>query len=142
MTKLTPNLAVNNIRETIEYYQNNFGFELQMAVSEDKSSMGAELVEGKEYIWAMISCDSVTLMLQRADSLKEDVGNFFNDIGSSATFYIEVENVNRLYESVKNSVNIVKKIDTTWYGQREFYIRDCNGYVLAFSTMQEQEGRD
>lgn len=110
-----------------------------MAVSEDKSSMGAELVDGKEYIWAMISCGGVVLMLQRADNLKEDVGNFFNEIGSSTTFYMEVEDVNALYESVKNIVDIVKKIDTTWYGQREFYVRDCNGYILSFSTMHEQK---
>ena len=32
----------------------------------------------------------------------------------------------------------MKEIDTTWYGQREFYVRDCNGYILAFATMQKQ----
>ncbi|MCK5853637.1 MAG: VOC family protein [Sulfurovaceae bacterium] len=138
MKKLTPNLAVNNIRETIEYYQNNFGFEIAMAVSEDKSSMGAELVEDKEYVWAMIACGDVTLMLQRTDSYSEDVGVSVNELGASATLYMEVEDVDALYASVKNSVNIIKEIDTTWYGQREFYVRDCNGYILAFATMQQQ----
>lgn len=138
MKKLTPNLAVNNIRETIEYYQNNFGFEIAMAVSEDKSSMGAELVEDKEYVWAMIACGDVTLMLQRTDSYSEDVGVSVNELGASATLYMEVEDVDALYASVKNSVNIIKEIDTTWYGQREFYVRDCNGYILVFATMQQQ----
>ena len=138
MKKLTPNLAVKNIRETIEYYQNNFGFEIGMAVSEDKSSMGAELVENKEYVWAMIACGDVTLMLQRTDNFNEDIGVSVNELGASATLYMEVEDVNSLYASVKNSVNIIKEIDTTWYGQREFYVRDCNGYILAFATMQQR----
>jgi len=74
-------------------------------------------------------------MLQRDDNLKEDIGlSFFDDICSSSTFYIEVEDVEALYESVKSKVTIIKDISTTWYGQREFYVQDLNGYVLAFST--------
>ena len=138
MKKLTPNLAVKNIKETVAYYQEHFGFELQMAVSEDKSSMGAEFVEEKEYIWAMIASGGVVIMLQREDNLKEDLGvDFFDGIGASSSFYMEVEDVDALYENVKSKVDIAKEIDTTWYGQREFYVRDINGYILAFSTLDE-----
>ena len=49
---------------------------LLVAVSEDKSEMGDTLVEGKEYVWANLTCGRVSLMLQRADSLKEGVGTF------------------------------------------------------------------
>lgn len=139
MKKLTPNLAVKNIKETIEYYQKNFGFEIAMAVSEDKSSMGRELLDDKEYVWAMIVCKEVTLMLQQTDNYSEDIGVSVNELGATATLYIEVEDVDALYSKVKDSVNIIKEIDTTWYGQREFYLRDCNGYILAFATMQQQE---
>ena len=51
MKKLTPNMAVKNVRETVNYYVENFGFKLLMAVSEDKSAIGDELVDGKEYIF-------------------------------------------------------------------------------------------
>lgn len=27
-----------------------------------------------------------------------------------------------------------KRITTTWYGQREFYIKDINGYILGFAS--------
>lgn len=139
MKKLTPNLAVKNIKDTVNYYHDNFGFTLQMAVSEDKSSMGAEFVADKEYIWAMIASGEVIIMLQRADSLKEDLGiDFFKSIGASASFYIEVEDVDALYEKVKSKVQIVKDIDTTWYGQKEFYVKDIDGYILAFSMMDEK----
>ena len=28
----------------------------------------------------------------------------------------------------------IKDIDTTWYGMREFYIQECDGYILGFAT--------
>ncbi len=133
MKRLTPNMAVEDVRETVEYYVKNFGFKLVMAVSEDKSSVGDELVDGKEYIWANIMSGEVGIMFQRVDNLKEDVGNFFDTIGSSVSFYIEVEDVDALYASVINSVDIHKEIETSWYGMREFYVKDPNGYILAFA---------
>ncbi len=30
-------------------------------------------------------------------------------------------------------VEIVADLHTTFYGTREFYFRDCNGYILSFS---------
>jgi len=135
MKKLTPNMAVKNVRETVNYYVENFGFKLLMAVSEDKSAIGDELVDGKEYIWANVMSGDVGFMFQREDNLQEDLGAFFTGIGSSSSYYIEVENVDALYEEVKDKVEIFKAIDNTWYGAREFYLRDCNGYILGFSTM-------
>ncbi|WP_419673641.1 hypothetical protein [Aliarcobacter butzleri] len=47
--------------------------------------------------------------------------------------YIEVENVDELYLKIKDKVTIYKEIETTWYGQKEFYIKDINGYILGFT---------
>ena len=41
--------------------------------------------------------------------------------------------------AVKDSIDILKPISDTWYGAREFYARDINGYVLAFSQMIEEK---
>ncbi|WP_295418293.1 glyoxalase/bleomycin resistance/extradiol dioxygenase family protein [Sulfurovum sp.] len=136
MKRLTPNLAVKDVREAVNYYVENFGFKLVMAVSEDKSSIGDELADDKVYVWANVMYGEIGFMFQTEDSLKEDVGEFFAEIGSSSSFYIEVENVDSLYENVKDKVEILKEIGNTWYGAREFYVRDCNGYVLGFSAMQ------
>ena len=139
MKRLTPNMAVKNIRETVEYYVEHFGFTLAMAVSEDKSSVGDTLVEGKEYIWANVMQGDVGFMFQRIDTLKEDVGDFFDVLGASSTYYIEVEDVDALYEKVKAEVEIVKPLENVWYGMREFYVKDCNGYILGFSMMLARE---
>ncbi len=138
MKRLTPNLAVKDVRASVNYYTEHFGFVLKMAVSEDKSAVGDTLVEGKEYVWANIMNGDVGFMFQREDSLKEDVGDFFDRLGASGTFYMEVEDIDTLYHNVKNRVEILKELETTWYGQREFYVRDLNGYVLAFAMMEQK----
>jgi uncharacterized glyoxalase superfamily protein PhnB len=136
MKSMIVNLAVNDIASTIKYYQENFDFELQMLVDESKTIFDTEIKKELNYIWAMIKKDGVSIMLQSIESLKEDVGVFFDNIGASLTLYIEVENVDELYLKIKDKVSIYKDIDTTWYGQREFYIKDINGYILGFTSKE------
>jgi len=139
MKKLTPNMAAKDVRESVNYYVENFGFKLVMAVSEDKSAIGGELVEGKEYVWANVMCGDVGFMFQREDSFREDMGVSLDCLGASCSYFMEVEDVDALYEGVKERVEILKTIETTWYGAREFYVRDCNGYILGFATIPNRE---
>ncbi len=41
--------------------------------------------------------------------------------------------VKGLYAELKDKVTIIKDMQTTFYGKQEFYIRDCNGYILTFA---------
>ncbi len=134
MKSLSPNLAVNDIKQSVAYYQYNFGFEIEMLVDSLQEDFNPVIKEDKEYIWALIKKGDVSLMFQEKNSMKEDIGNFFNDITASITLYIEVDDVDSLYEKVKENVEILKPIYETFYGQKEFYIRDINGYILGFSS--------
>lgn len=133
MNSLIVNLAVRDIRESITFYRDILGFVPIMAVPEDKSSFSPELEEGKHYLFAMVQSGGIEIMLQHEESLREDVGNFFSNIGASVTLYMRIEEIDRWYETITSKVEIVKPIETTWYGMREFYIRDVNGYVLGFA---------
>ena len=135
MKRLTPNMAVKNVAQTVKYYVENFGFEITMVVSDDKSSIGQVLDDAKTYVWANIMHGDVGLMFQSVESMQEDVGAFFSEIGSSQTLYIEVEDASVLFKSVKERVEIHKELGATWYGAQEFYVRDLNGYILAFSSI-------
>lgn len=73
-------------------------------------------------------------MIQAEESFKEDVGVLKDfQIGAPCTFYIEVENLEDFYKRVKDKVDVAKELFTTWYGMKEFYIRDNNGYILCFA---------
>ena len=134
MKSLIPNLAVKDIKQTVAYYQDNFGFEIEMLVDSLQEDFSPEIKKDKDYIWALIKKGDISLMLQEENSMKEDIGNFFESIGASITLYIEVDDVDILYEKVKENVEILKPVYTTWYGQKEFYIKDINGYILGFSS--------
>ena len=134
LKKLAPNFAVQDIEKTVAFYRDVLGFKLEMAVPEDKSGVEQELGEKKKYIYAMMSRDGVGVMFQRTDSIGEDVPPLKGvPIGASVSFYIEVEDINALYQEMKSKAEVVKELETVWYGMQEFYVKDCNGYILGFA---------
>lgn len=132
--KLTPNLEVTNIRETIEFYQSVLDFSLVMAVPETQDGIEQSLRDGKEYVYALLSKDNVEMMFQRSDSFKEDV-RLARDlsIGASVSFYMEIDGIDAFYEQIKNKGMHPTELKIAWYGMREFYLTDNNGYILGFA---------
>jgi len=123
LKKLTPNLMVEDVNETVTFYQDVLGFALLASVPE----------EG-QFNWAMMQHDAVEIMFQSRASLTKDVPLFKDKaIGGSLTLYIDVEDIKGLYGQVQNRVTILHEMTTTFYGMREFTIQDCNGYVLTFA---------
>jgi len=130
---LTPNLMVSDVLQSVEFYTKHFGFTLTMAVSDTKKTFCKEIPAGAKIIFAMIKNGNAELMLQLEESLKEDLPALQDtSIGSSISLYVHAENLEKLYDSVKGKVEVIKEFHTTWYGVNEFYIRDNNGYVVAF----------
>ena len=138
MKKLNPNLMVKDVKETIEFYKNNLDFKLVMAVPETQDGILTEIPEDRKIVYALVKNGNVELTFQAEESLKKDIIVFANSIiGASVSFYIEVENLKDFYDGIKEKVEVVKELSTTWYGMNEFYIRDNNGYVLGFAEQKE-----
>lgn len=136
--KLTPNFEVINIRETIEFYQNALGFSLVMAVPETQDGIEQSLTDGKEYVYALVSKDSVEMMFQKTDSFKEDV-YFAKELpmGATVSFYMEIDGIEDFHNHIKGKSLSPTELKTTWYGMREFYMKDNNGYILGFAEKSE-----
>ena len=49
------------------------------------------------------------------------------------SIYLDVDNVDELWESLKTRARIVYPIETVEYGLREFDVLDDNGYQLSFA---------
>ena len=132
--KITPDLMVSDISKTVRYYVDKLGFELCMLVPEGENCLEEKMSSSRRYVYAMVKRDGVFMMFMRRDVYGEDIKALKNaDIGASASFYIDVEDVNGLYDAYeKKAVEIIREISLTWYGMKEFYIRDCNGYILGF----------
>ena len=123
LKKLTPNLMVEDVARTLAFYRETLGFELLTTVPDQAP-----------FDFAMVKRDGVELMFQSRASLSENVPALIGSpIGASQTFYIEATNVHELYDSLREKVEIVVDLHSTFYGTQEFYFRDLNGYILSFS---------
>lgn len=132
--KLTPNFEVQNIKKTVDFYVNVLGFSLVMAVPETQDGIEQTIADGKKYVFAMVLKDKVELMFQETESFKQDL-KFAKglSISASISFYMEVSEVDKLYNDLKNKVSEISELKTAWHGMREFYIKDINGYILGFA---------
>ena len=134
MKQLTPNLAVADVTRSVKFYTEILGFTIKMCVDEHKRPTDT-LQENTTYLWANVMHGSVGMMFQLKQNFEADLSMNIEDIGASASFYIEVEDASVLYESLKNKAPIHKELGTTWYGAKEFYIKDPDGYILGFSSI-------
>lgn len=141
--KLTPDLMVADVTAAVRFYTEKLGFKLNMLVPDNEKSIETNFVDGKRYVYAMVSRNDTFVMFMRKDAYGEDIPALKGvPVGASAAFYYDVDNVDEIYDTFKEKrVDIIKDISTTWYGMKEFYIRDCNGYILGFAEkmLQSQE---
>ena len=139
---LVPNLMTENVADTVRYYQDTLGFKLLMAVEpveNSKPNFPTELSDGMHLIWANMRFEKAEFMFQSRETLVEDVPVLKDTlIGASQTLYIRLDqDVDAHYERLKDKVKVVVKPTTKFYGMREWYLQDCNGYVLCFGQIME-----
>jgi uncharacterized glyoxalase superfamily protein PhnB len=123
MKKLTPNLMVDDVNRTVDFYRDVLGFELLASVPEE----GA-------LDWGMMKCGTVELMFQSRSSLGNDLPQLKNAIPPGPVLlYIDVESVQILRQQIEGKATLLKEIAVTFYGTKEFTIQDCNGFILTFA---------
>lgn len=118
---LTPNLMVEDVAATVEWYRERLDADVIDEVS-----------AADESIWAHLAIDDVRLMFQDRESLEEELPAMTGAaIGGSFTMYVDVDDVEALSERLAEEARPLP-MRTASYGRREFAVRDPNGYVLWF----------
>jgi len=121
MDSLSPNIFVENMNETIDFYK-SIGFQLVMSVPETG-----------DFVWAMMTNGEVSFMFQTFASLGEELPEISRKNGGSLLFYIKLKNIREFFEQVKDKVTVLKGLEVAFYGATEFSILDNNNYVLTFA---------
>jgi uncharacterized glyoxalase superfamily protein PhnB len=121
MDNISPNIFVRDMNQTIAFYK-ILGFEVTATVPETG-----------DFIWAMMKNGNVTFMFQTFSSIGDSLPDISRTDGGSLLLYIQVKNIRALFESVKDKVTLVSKLEKAFYGATEFSIKDNNGYVLTFA---------
>lgn len=125
--KNIPELSVTNLENSLNFYK-TAGFKIEYDRPENK--------------FTFISLGEIQFMLQEiSDTDKWDVAPLSYPFGNGINFQLEVENIDEIYNSFKNSnYKITFDIEENWYrqdnrllGNKEFLIQDPDGYLLRFS---------
>jgi uncharacterized glyoxalase superfamily protein PhnB len=125
---MTTNLMVERVDDSVAFYQNILGFSVVASVPNESGKLQ----------FAILSKDGITLMFQEKSNLTEEYPILSTDkVHPSVTLYIAVDNLDELYQELKERHEILGDLHTTFYGSKEFAIADNSGYVLTFTENHE-----
>lgn len=127
LTSLTPNLIVSNVEQSITFYRDTLGFEVQTTVP-----------DFTPYVFAIIMSGDVRIFLNSPEAAVTEypvLGS--RALGGTLTLFIEVTGIRDLYEQLKARVAIVMPIEVKWYGQTEFAFADPDGYVITLAEREQ-----
>jgi len=134
LSKITTNLVVPSVNDALDFYERILGFTLVMGVPAGSQEIVTSRSGDSPLAFAIIKRDDVELMLQSQESLSQDLPALKRQPGGGfVSLYIRVTDARELYENIRRKATILKDLHTTFYGTEEFYVLDCNGYVLTFA---------
>ena len=113
LLNLTPMLWTKALVATKEFYESILGFEV------DNFS--------EEWGWLHMHRDAVNIMFSLPIAHEP-----FEKPVCTGSFYFYMDEVDELWEKLKNTPYLYYGIENFEYGMREFAIKDNNGYILQF----------
>jgi len=129
------NLMVTDMVATLRFYHETLGATITFTVdAEQNTEMPGEISD--KAVFASLQAGPSEIMVQERQSLLADSPAFDSDTvpHASATLYFRVDDVDAIAARLPETTEIVKPLQTTWYGQREIWIRDPDGYVLTIGS--------
>lgn len=111
LTGLRPMLCTEKVEETIAFYTSKLGFTVIHAAPG----------------WATLRRDQVEILFCLPNAHRP-----FEKPDCTGSFYINTDDVDGLWETLKEQAEVVYNIENFEYGMREFAVYDNNGYVLQF----------
>ena len=127
--RLTPMLNVSDIERSLDFYQKVAGFEL---------ASPREAVE--RWRWAWIKSGACELMLSESGgpAIRVDQLDPSEDEGWPAIYYFYPGDVVALHAEVKRKAIPVSDLRVTFYGMKEFEVRDPDGHILWFGQSTDE----
>lgn len=125
---MAPMFLVENVDEVVKWYSEILESKLQHS-----------LPETPPFEWVSLLLNDVEIMFSQKKSAQKWYSDkvTISETPANIIAYIYVEDVNSLYESVKEKVEIIMEPIDQSYGIREFAIKDPFGFILIFAEIIE-----
>jgi predicted enzyme related to lactoylglutathione lyase len=111
--RLRPMLWTEDLKGSVDFYVEKLGFTCNAF--------------HEEWGWASLSLGDAGIMFSRPN---EHVP--YDKIGCTGSFYFNTDDVDTMWEQLKDKAKVCYGIENFPYGMREFAIYDNNGYLLQF----------
>ena len=118
--KVAPNFIVPDVVATAEWYRDVLGFD-------------SVRYDGEPPNFALVGRGDVSFMFKSRPGILESFpnGKVHEDVGWDA--YLWVPDVDRCYAEIQaRGGRVMREIENTYYGCRDFEVQDLNGYLLCF----------
>ena len=112
-------IHVPDVRATVEWYQ-QIGFEVR-ATYGDGTATGLS--------FAIMKFGETEVMFNQG-------GRTSDEHRREVDLYVETENVDELYEDLKDRVDVFETPHDTFYGMRELIIRDLNRFWITLGQQR------
>src|SRR6185295_19160127 len=112
--RVTPMIHVPDVAATVEWYR-DIGFAVDATYGHDGEGMS----------FAVLSFGSTQVMFNQG-------GRPSKRERREVDLYIYANNIDDIYERLKDRVDVIDGPHDTFYGAREFIIRDCNRFWITF----------
>ena len=116
LTNLTLILETEDIRQTVKFYTELLGFECESLFTDEENPT-----------WTSFRKDNIVIMFS-----SRNCHSTIEKPTMTGSLYFNIENVNDVWDHLKDKVKVGYPIEDFDYGVREFAIYDCNGYLLQF----------
>lgn len=118
-------LYISDLKKSVRFYTYTLGLKLGMFYPDEENATYASVFIGDSKLMLVLARD------QNKKFYPKGLG------GSGFQLFIQVDNVDKVYQKLKGKVDIVDEIETKSWGDREFTLRDPDGYLLSFYTGTE-----
>jgi uncharacterized glyoxalase superfamily protein PhnB len=108
-------IHVPDVNATAQWYE-SIGFEIR--------NVNRECVDG-EIDWALLRLGQSEIMLSAG-------GRPSSAPRREVDLYTHVDDVDTLRRTLDGKIELVEDLHETFYGAREFIVRDCNGFWITF----------
>lgn len=130
---IIPNLMVTDIQASLAFYRGLLGFDLVFAIDRERNIH--QDPAGKPISFATLAWNDAQLMLQTVDSLAQELSVFSStsEPTPSGTIYVRGYHPDML-EGKDLGDTVVKAPFLQWYGMKEIYLRDPDGYIICLGA--------
>jgi hypothetical protein len=112
--RVTPMIHVPDVAATVDWYR-NIGFTVNATYGHDGEGMS----------FAVLSFGSTQIMFNQG-------GRPSNRERREVDLYVYADHIDDFYERLKDQADVIDGPHDTFYGMREFIIRDCNRFWITF----------